>query len=132
MTRYEFWSLIIQGIVGAGTLIVAIIAIWGALVRSWLFGPKLKVSLLNPKGEINPLSDGTQVRYYHLKVTNNRKRAPAQNVRVLLTKIFQLAADGGLVDRSLVVHFNLPGSFRRSTHGFRSSALTTYLISALS
>jgi hypothetical protein len=100
MTCYEIWSLIIQSVVGAATLLIAIIAIWGNLFRSWWSGPKLKVFILNPLGEVNPLNDGTPVRNYHLKVTNSRKGAPAYNVRMILTKIFQPAADGRLVDRS--------------------------------
>ncbi len=100
MTTYEIWSLIIQGLVGVGTLLVAAIAIWGNLIRSCWSGPKLKVSLHNPMGELTKLNDGTAVRYYHLRVTNSRKWSPAHNVRVLLTKIFQTAADGRWVDRS--------------------------------
>jgi len=100
MTTYEIWSLIIQGAVGVGTLLVAAIAIWGNLIRSWWSGPKLKVSLHNPMGELTNLNDGTAVRYYHLRVANSRKWSPAHNVRVLLTKIFQPAADGRWVDRS--------------------------------
>jgi len=100
MTCYEIWSLIIQGAVAVGTLIVAIIAIWGNRIRSWWSGPKLKIYLHNPMGELTKLNDGTAVRYYHLRVVNGRKWSPAHNVRVLLTKIFQPAADGRWVDRS--------------------------------
>jgi hypothetical protein len=104
MTCYEIWSLLIQGAVAVGTLLVAIfaiiIAIWGDRMRSWGFGPKLKLSLLNSKGERNDLNDGRLCRNYHLLVINNRKRAPAHNVQVFLTKIFRSAADGSLVDRS--------------------------------
>lgn len=103
MTCYEIWSLLIQGAVALGTLMVAlfaiIIAIWGDRMRSWGFGPKLKLSLLNPKGERNDLNDGRLCRNYHLLVINTR-RAPAHNVQVFLTKIFRSAADGSLVDRS--------------------------------
>ena len=100
MTTYEIWNLIIQGAVALGTILIAAIAIWGDLVRSWLSGPKLKVRLLNRLGELTNLSDGTPVWYYHLKVTNDRKGSPTHKVRVVLTKIFQPAADGSWVDRS--------------------------------
>lgn len=100
MTTYEIWNLIIQGAVGVGTLLVAAIAIWGNLIRSWWSGPKLKIRLHNPMGEPTTLTDGTPVRYYHLRVTNGRKWSPAHNVRVLLAKVFQPAADGSWVDRS--------------------------------
>jgi hypothetical protein len=104
MTCYEIWSLLIQGVVAVGSLLVAIlaiiIAIWGERMRSWGFGPKLKLSLLNPKGERNDLNDGRPCCNYHLLVTNTRKKAPAHNVQVFLTKIFRSTADGSLVDRS--------------------------------
>lgn len=104
MTTYKMWSLLIQGAVAVGTLMVAIfaiiIAIWGDRLRSWGFGPKLSISLLNPKGERNDLNDGRLCRNYHLLVINNRRRAPARNGQVFLTKIFRSAADGNLVDKS--------------------------------
>ena len=100
MTEYEIWNLIIQGAVGVGTLLVAAIAIWGNLARSWWSGPELRIRLLNILGELTKITNGTPVRYYHLIVTNDRKWSPAQNVRVLLTKILQPAADGSWVDRS--------------------------------
>lgn len=70
------------------------------MVRSWWPGPKLRVLPHNPLGELTTLADGTPVRYYHLTVTNDRKWSTAHNVRVLLTNIFQPAADGSWVDRS--------------------------------
>ena len=100
MTTYKIWSLIVQGLVGVGTLLLAAVAIWGNLFRSWLSGPKLRVSLHDPTGELITLKDGRRARYYHLRVTSHRNWAPAHNVRLLLTKIFQPAADGRLVDRS--------------------------------
>ncbi len=71
------------------------------MVRSWWPGPKLKVCLHNPLGELTTLADGTPVRHYRVKVTNDRTWSPAHNVRVLLTNILQRAADGSWVDRSL-------------------------------
>jgi hypothetical protein len=101
MTCFEFWSLIVQGAVAVGTLLLAFLAIYGDRIRSKCFGPKIKVSMLNPMGELNRLNDGRQCRNYHLRVTNNRKRAAAHNVQVFFMKIFRSAADGTLVDRSL-------------------------------
>jgi len=79
---------------------VAIIAIWGNRIRSWWSGPRLRISLHNTMGELTKLTDGTPVRYYHLRVVNGRKGSPAQHVRVLLAKIFQSAADGTWADQS--------------------------------
>ena len=100
MKSYKIWNLVIQAAVAVGTLLLAFIAIWGDRIRSRYLGPKLKVSLLNPWGELNPLNDGRQCRNYHLKVTNNRQGTPAHNTQVLLMKIFRSAANGALVDKS--------------------------------
>ncbi|HVN97274.1 MAG TPA: hypothetical protein VMT62_12670 [Syntrophorhabdaceae bacterium] len=100
MTSYETWSLIIQIAAWVATLFLAFIAIWGDRIRSKWSGPKLRLFVLNSTGEVNPSSDGAPVRYYHLRVTNDRKGAPARNVRVMLTKILQLKVGGRPVDRS--------------------------------
>jgi hypothetical protein len=104
MTCYEIWSLVIQSLVAVGTFLVAIlaliIAIWGDRMRSWGFGPDLKLSLISPQGERNDLDDGSLCRNYHLRVTNTRKKAPAHNVQVFLTKIFRSSGVGSLVDKS--------------------------------
>jgi hypothetical protein len=100
MTKYEIWNLVVQSAVGVGTILVAVLAIWGDLARSWWSGPKLKVRLLTGSGELTTIADGTPVRYYHVKVTNGRKWSPPRNVRVLITKILLPASDGSWVDRS--------------------------------
>ena len=57
-------------------------------------GPKLEVTLHDPEGEPISGGDGTPARFYHLKIRNKRRWAPAHNVRVLLTKVNKPAADG--------------------------------------
>jgi hypothetical protein len=111
MTTYEIWNLIIQGTVGVGTLLVVAMAIWGNLIRSWWSSPKLKICLHDPLGELVPTTNGPPVRHYHLRVTNGRKWAPAHNVRVLLAKVFQPAADGSWVDRSFSGSLQLTWQF---------------------
>jgi hypothetical protein len=100
METHEAWNLIIQSITCLGILLVVILAIWGNFFRSWLSGPRLKISLLNSLGELTTLSNNASVRYYHLNVKNKRKWAPARNVRVMLTKVFLRAADGSWIERS--------------------------------
>ena len=70
MTCAEFWSLIIQAIGVAGTLLVVVLAIWGGGIRSRLAGPKLSLRLLDSQGTLNFLTDGTPARYYILKISN--------------------------------------------------------------
>jgi hypothetical protein len=81
------------------------------VVRSRWPGPKLKVSLRYPSGELTTLADGTPARYYRLRVTNGRKWSPAHNVRVLLTNVFQAESNGLWVDRSLNVPLQLTWQF---------------------
>jgi hypothetical protein len=93
------WELLIQALVAVGTLAVAALAIWGEWFREKLAGPKLELTLHDPEGEPIPVRDGTPptftpARFYHLKVANKRRWAPAKNVRVLLTKVNKPAADG--------------------------------------
>jgi len=116
MTRFEIWSLVVQAVVGIGTLLVAIAAIWGEFFRSRWTGPRLRVSLLNPIGELTMVKSKQtrkQARYYHLKVSNDREWPAAENVRVVVTKIFALA-DGHWVDRSFSGPLQLRWQFAKS------------------
>ena len=100
MTR-ETWQLIIQGITAFGTLLIAVLAIWGEPIRLWLVGPKLEVSLSSSEGTLNYAGNQRiPTRYYHLRISNRRK-VPARNVRVHLTKILKPAADGRWVPQVL-------------------------------
>ena len=87
MTESESWNLIIQSVAAFGTLIIAILAIWGDWVRSLLAAPKLKISLRSNSGEFTQFGDGRKVRYYHLVVTNTRRWAPCRNVVAYLTRV---------------------------------------------
>lgn len=102
MTETQYW---IQTGVQIGTVVATLllgtIAIWGDLIKAKLLGPKLHLSLFDPAGERINLTDGTNARYYHLRVTNTRRSAQAQNVRVVLTKIVRPAADGSIPEETL-------------------------------
>ena len=84
MTCAELWSILVQGLVAVGTLLLAVIAIWGDWIRHRLLGPNLTINLLDTEGTLNHITDGTPGRYYKLKVSNSRKWSPAINVRVIL------------------------------------------------
>ena len=86
----------VQIVAVLATLLLAILAIWGNSIRARLVGPKLKLKLFNPEGERINLSNGSQARYYHVRVTNERRSAQANNVRVVLTKVMRPAADGSI------------------------------------
>lgn len=73
----------------SGTIVVAILAIWGESFRKKIAGPKLRIHLADPKQErIITHSDGkNQSIYFHLKVENKRKIALAKKVNVLIYKV---------------------------------------------
>lgn len=95
MTNCQFWIQTgVQIATVAATLILAGLAIWGDSIRARLVGPRLTLLLFDPQGERINLSDGTPSRWYHLRVTNERRSARAANVRVVLTKVSRPSADG--------------------------------------
>ena len=97
----ELANLTVQIFVALGTISVAVLAIWGDLIRYKLAGPKLRIALLDTTGTVTFRNDGKKGRYYKLLVLNDRKWSPARNVRVVLKSIFKPAADGTLTPQPL-------------------------------
>ena len=91
-----------QIIAAIGTVSVAILAIWGDRVRALLVGPKIKIALRSPRGNLTFTQDDKNVVYYHISVTNQRTWSPARNLVIKLTKIESKAADGTYQPVSLV------------------------------
>jgi hypothetical protein len=95
IASHHFWLTTIIAIVESlATVLVFVLAIWGEPIRAYLIGPRLLITLLDPKGERLTLKNGQDCRYYHLRVENKRRWSPAHNVRVLLTSLDRPAADG--------------------------------------
>ncbi len=101
---------IIQLSVAVGTILVAILAIWGDWFRYHLgLRPNLALVLHDPEGEyINILESvnglvmqTTPTYYYHLRVTNKNRWAQATNVRIVITDQLMPASDGKLVRQPL-------------------------------
>jgi hypothetical protein len=101
---------IIQLFVAIGTILVAILAIWGDWFRFKLgLRPGLVLSLHDPKGEfitIDESIDGLKIEstptyYYHLKVSNKKRWTQAINVRVVITSLLTSTSDGHLVNQPL-------------------------------
>jgi hypothetical protein len=109
MTAEERWRLAIQAIGVLISTVIAAMAIWGDFVRSCLAGPRLTIGLVNPEGERTVDEDvrggvavrSTPVRYYHLRIQNQRRSAPAKNVRVVLTRFSRAGADGVFREQAL-------------------------------
>jgi len=98
MSDAETWGLVLQGLLVIATLAVAIMAVFGDSIRAKYWGPKLRLKLHDPEGEsiLVRESSGKMVpaRYYHLKVTNERRSVSARNVRVMLTQIIKPTLNG--------------------------------------
>jgi len=102
MSETQFWIQTgIQIATVIATLLLGAIAIWGDSIKEKLLGPKLQLSLFDPEGDRINLRDGTNARYYHLRVTNTHRLAQAHNVRVVVTKIVGPSADGSIPDETL-------------------------------
>lgn len=90
-----------------GTILVAILAIWGEKIRSLLAGPKLEIEPYNILGHLTFRGSGVSTWYYHLKVVNKRQWSPAKRVRVLCTKIFKKRPEGNFEDQHVIVPFQM-------------------------
>lgn len=84
------WAEILEAI---GSLVVAVLAIWGDQVRAWLFGPKLELSLAHDVPDLTNRNDGKKALFYHLRITNHGHTL-AEAVTVRCTSIWRKAADG--------------------------------------
>jgi len=96
-----FWmDTFINSLVAIGTLAVAVLAIWGARIRSVLAPPLLVLEPHNLSGDPTelrgpsvPPGQGTRVLYYHLKVVNKRSWLPVENCSVFLQGISRKGPD---------------------------------------
>ncbi len=92
-------SILIDALVAVGTLMVAVAAIWGDWLRSWLTPLKLIIDVHNLRGEptmfIDPTGaqSGTRVMFFHLKVVNQRSWLNVTNCRVLLKGLSRRGPD---------------------------------------
>src|SRR5437667_1237760 len=99
------WNLLARFLSATGTIFVAIVAIWGAWIRSKLVPAKLRLSIHNAKcavtrftqgvveGAAFQYANGPRVIFYHLKVSNSRRWSPAANCRVVLKEIYRRGPD---------------------------------------
>ncbi len=115
MDKYTIIGLLIQGIVAFGTLLVAIMAIWGEKVKSFFFPPQLNIEFINPYGDLTKWDvknkKGKKVKkdviFYHLVVTN-KSLCVARRCAVYLRKIEKKKPDGKIED----IPLNVPHQFK--------------------
>lgn len=115
-----FWYMVSQWAVAAGTIVVAIVALWGHVIRARWFGPKLCLVLKNPKGEVSMFSDGVVSRYYHLRIWNERCGSPAHNVRVVIKELYKPNAAGTMSQTPLSGPLQLAWQFQGSNPQFQT------------
>ncbi len=83
------YCIIVNVAVAVGTILVAVAAIWGDLLRSKLAAPQLRIDAYNLRGTCTRFTNGPRVMYYHLKVVNTRNWAAARNCRVILRSVLK-------------------------------------------
>lgn len=115
-----FWYMLCQCVLALGTIFLAIVALWGHIIRLRWFGPKLHLTLKNPKGEVSMFSDGVVSRYFHLRVWNERRATPAHNIRVVIKSIYQPSADGTMSQTPLSGPLQLAWRFQGSNPQFQT------------
>ncbi|MFI5387596.1 MAG: hypothetical protein ACHQ50_15925 [Fimbriimonadales bacterium] len=85
-----------------GTWFLGAAAIYGERIRAAVLRPKLKLQLVNSIGELTTQIEQTDqapaksilARYFHMRLTNERRFPVAHEVEVLLTKLEDRGADG--------------------------------------
>ncbi len=108
------WVNLVMAVATCAAVVVALFHDW---FKSKLASPKLKLVKQNFRGKITGLftADGKQVGtaiYYHLRVVNDRRWAPAANCMVMLTGIEKRGADG----RYFPLPLSVPLQFTWSPH----------------
>src|SRR5689334_1639224 len=87
-----------------GTLLAVLVALFGQVWRQWLVPPQLRLRLLDDGGESTTMhltwidDAGEQqfksvpARFYHLRVTNERRSFPATQPQLILLRVEELGA----------------------------------------
>ena len=121
MTEKQFfWYMLCNWSLVVATIVLSIVAIWGHMLRARWFGPRLRLRLHDRRGEVSKFSDGAMARFYHLLVWNERRAAPAHNVRVVVTAVFRPSADGAMTPTALSGPVQLQWQFQPSKPQFQT------------
>lgn len=99
-----WWNWWVRLAAAIATTLAVLVALFGDWVRSRLFQPKLKLELRNPSGEKTKIrwNEQTQqglkemmaeVRYYHVRVSNQRRWPSATQVQVYLMLVEEPGPD---------------------------------------
>jgi hypothetical protein len=97
-----WWNWWASVAVAVATFLAVAVALFGTWLRSKLFPPVLRLSLLSVEGEAGQIQRvGNEARenarFYHVRVSNGRRLvSPATNVQVFLIRVEEPGPDGAL------------------------------------
>jgi hypothetical protein len=98
--------LLAEVFTAVGTVLVAILAIWGDFFKAFFAGPKLELSLSGL--DLTVRNDGTPTYYFRINVKNRRTWAAAEGARVQIVGIARRSKlDGSFKRESLAVPVQL-------------------------
>jgi len=121
-------TLYLGGFTAFFQTVIAVSAIWGNEIRALFLGPKLVLSLDRPEGQITKLISKNEspagfvaiklpptalpARFFHLRVQNKRKGAPATRTQVILFSIVRPHKAGDPKALSINGRLPFPWKFR--------------------
>lgn len=76
-------------------------------MRDWFLGPRLSLKLVSESGDLTLRSAVVKVYYYHLRVSNKKRRIPAQGTKVVVQRIAKRTPSGSFVQEPLVFPLQL-------------------------
>jgi hypothetical protein len=103
------WVQVVQAL---GTLLVAVVAIWGEKIRAAVAGPDMRLTLKDPAGDLTVRGNGKRTIYYHLQVSNRRTWSPARNTRVVVVDIAKKRPDGSFIAETPIAPLQLTWAFQ--------------------
>jgi hypothetical protein len=101
MSNGEIVNAVVNGFVALGTLLLAVLVVYGDSLRSRFAGARLRLVLHNLQGIFTRTSHGDYRHYYLMRVVNDRRAVTATNCRVLLRQMWRRGQDNTFQEVSL-------------------------------
>lgn len=102
-------QVIASYLTAAGTVAVAVLAIWGGWFRDHFAPVRVTFSLRDTTASFTHLSDQekTRVAFWHIEVENRLRWNPPRNIRLLITALERRGPDGAFHPLALPVRVQL-------------------------